>query len=1072
MGAVRGTTLMGSSAIGGVVGSVVGAHLGHPFEGAAVGWGLGFVTPAIADRIGFWRTVNAIGPRLAKLGVNAQDWLTRPKQLDVNDRDMQNVLDAQQRDVKGPTKSLLTRVAQLPGDIQNKMFDKFVFISDRPGAISNFLMKFDERGRAFRDLRGKLDVDNSPYVSAWIAAGGGGGMAEAHLLDYKNMYKDAQSAGLVDHLNKYLNLKGYQRVYDVMQERIQEADQNIQKYKQALQQPNLPVEVEAGIRKALRNTTTERQDVIDKVTSKTLVPQPYDPPTIAKSLADQQQTLGPRFGDVKALADRVFALNRKVLDMAHDAGIVGDPEYQKYTSRGDEYIPMHRILEQVANNTLSLSSGPNDTSAKLYLRQQNVIKALMGSDRINRDPVIASADANLAAMREVVRNGVIRDYLKVAQADPQGVGSYFKQVQSGYKAKPGEGLVGFYQDGIQHTFATPEWLSESLKASSPAAMDVLGKGTLQTFAHILRQGATMGNLAWSLPNALRHFADMAIMSDAGLKDIRTLPKDAAGLLRDWTKSVYGAVTQDSMWQEYMRSGAAYSTLQRMISPEDHLNLDTLGFKQKVAKGRLIDVVQDFNAAIEDATKMTTYRRLREAGYSEKNAAWETRRYGGGPDFAKQGNLTPAVNLASMFFNAHLQYVSRVFARAAENPARIAVALGAITAMAMTLNEHNVQQKDEKGYQLLRKVPYTDRENNFVVLTGDTYQSSSGATLPVYYKVPKPSFVKFLYNPIENMLNKVAGNEERSGTQLGLQALGNLSPGQMDLQEGQVGASATRGVVSSLNPVMRAPLEEAMNYKTTGLGGPIVPGHETGIDSQYQYGPGTSQTARQIGEGGVRGAIAGGATGATAGYLLAGPKGAALGGALGGAAGSFGISPRRAEHVIDTTTAGVGRMATGFTDPFLGAVKQTHMEGPEKLANTPVAGPVLGRFVSTSVDQQEQNLTNKFYQDTQAAQQPLNTLRFLTKNHPEQVPAYIQAHQDDLWKGRVATNMQSRLSQILDAEKQIQNNQQMTDSDRTDALKNLHEVKMQVLSVFTKVLKPSPQVPQASAYPGQGQGAPH
>ena len=1072
LGRIGGITLAASSTIGGIVGAVAGAHLGHPFEGGAIGWGLGFMTPAIAEkgRVMF-NTLNQMRPSLNSFGISMKDWLTGPKQLGPVNPAMKDILDAQQRDIKGPTKSLLTRVTQLPGDVQNKIFDKFIFINDRPGAMTNFLMKGDERGKYFRDLRGKIDVDNSPYVSAWLAAGGGGGMAEAHLLDYKKMYNEAQGKGLVNNVNEYLNLKGYQRVYDVMQERVQEADQSIAQLTQGLKQPNLHVEVEAGMRKALREAKAERQDVVDKLTSKTLVPQPYDPPKIAQDLQALQAKLGPKFNDTQNLAGHVFALNRKVLDMVHDSGIIGDAEYNKYTGRGDEYIPMHRILENIAGNTIKLSSNPTDSSAKLYLRQQNVIKALMGSDRINRDPVIASADANLEAMREVMRNGVIKDYLKMASQDPQGVGSYFKRVKPGYKAGPDEGLVGAYDGGQQHTFVAPSWLVESLKNVSPAAQDVIGKGPLQMFSQVLRKGATMGNLAWSLPNALRHFGDMALMSDAGLKDIKTLPRDAAGLLRDWTKSVYSSITHDPTWQEYMRSGAAYSTLQRMISPEDKLSLDALGFKQKVAHGRLIDVVQDFNASVEDATKMTTFRRLREAGLTEKAAAWETRRYGGGPDFAKQGNLTPAINLASMFFNAHLQYVTRVFAKAAENPGRIAVALGAITGMAMTLNEHNYQQKDDKGNLLMRKVPYTDRENNFVVLTGDTYQSSSGATLPVYYKIPKPSFVKFLYNPIENMLNKVAGHEERSGTQLGLQALGNLSPGQMDLQEGEIGKSAVRGAVSSLNPVIRTPLEEAMNYKTTGFGAPIVPGRELNIDPRFQYGPGTSETAKRIGQGGVPGALAGGAEGATIGYLLAGPKGSAIGGGIGAMSGTFGISPRRAEHIIDTTTAGVGRMATGFVDPFLGGVKQTHMEGPEKLSQTPIAGPVLGRFVSTSIDQQEEGMTNEFYRNAQLAQQPLATMQFLQKNHPDQVPAYVQTHTNELWKGQVATQMQGRLAQILNAQKTVEQNTFMSDKDRADALKNLHEVKMKVLDVFTKVMKPSPQVGQAVAFPSQGQGAP-
>lgn len=1071
---VSGPGRLGLATGGAITGAVVGAHLGGPIGGViggAIGWGAGFVSPAIANHPLFWSKLNALKPGITGFNISLKDWLKGPLQEpSVLGSEMAAIRDAQQRDIKGPSRSFLSRVSQLPGDTYVKLFDKFGFINDRPGALANLIMKFDPRGAAFRDLRGKLSVDNSPYVSAWLAAGGGGGMAEAHLIDYKGIYKDAQSSKTLEHLTDYLNLKGYQRVYDVAQERINEYDQSIQHLKLGLQQAKLPVEVEAGMKKALRQAISERQDVIDKLVSKTMVPAPYDPTKIATDLKTQEQVLGPqKFAQVKAQADRVFALNRKVLDMVHDAGIVGDAEYQKYTGRGDEYIPMHRILEQVSEVNQRLSQNPQDSSARLYLKQQNVIKALMGSERINRDPVISSADANLEAIKEVMRNGVIEDYLRIAQADPQGVGSYFKPVRSGYKAGPDEGLIGAYENGQSQTYAVPSWLAESLKNVSPTSADIIGKGPMQYFGQILRKGATMGNLAWSVPNALRHLGDMALMSEAGLKDIKTLPRDVVGMIKEWNKSLYSTIVSDGARQEYLRSGAAFSTLQSMISPEEHLDPTTLGFKSKVAHGRIIDVVSDFNKAVEDATKMTTFKRLRQAGYTEKAAAWETRRYGGGPDFARQGTMTPAIGLVSMFFNAHLQYVTRAFARAAENPMRTAVTLGALTAMGMALSEHNYNQKDEKGNLLIRKVPFTDRENNFVVLTGDTYTSSSGATLPVYYKIPKPSFVKFLYNPIENTLNKIDGHEERSGTQLGLQAIGNLSPGQMDLQQGEVGKSAVRGAVSSLNPVIRAPLEEAMNYKTTGFGAPIVPGREQGIDPRYQLGPNTSETAKRIGEGGVRGAVAGGAEGLTMGYLLAGPKGAAAGGALGSIAGSFGISPRRAEHVIDTTTAGVAKIATGFVDPFLGGVKQTRMEGPEKLASTPIAGPILGRFISISIDQQEQTQQNNFYRNVQEAQVPLNTLKFLEKNHPEQIPAYLQTHKKELWAGQVATTMSQRFGQIQNAEKMIQQNTSMPEKDRSEALKNLHAVKLQVLDTFNKVLKPSPQVGQATTQPGAGQG---
>jgi hypothetical protein len=146
-------------------------------------------------------------------------------------------------------------------------------------------------------------------------------------------------------------------------------------------------------------------------------------------------------------------------------------------------------------------------------------------------------------------------------------------------------------------------------------------------------------------------------------------------------------------------------------------------------------------------------------------------------------------------------------------------------------------------------------------------------------------------------------------------------------------------------------------------------------------------------------------------------------------------------------------------------------GSDKYTTLPLAGPVLGRFLGSSADQQEQTLTEQFYRDAQKAQEPTNTLNFLKKNHPEQIPAYVESHKNELWRGTVATQMTSRLGQIQNAQRMIEQNTSMPEADRATALKNLHDIKLQVLGVFTKVMRPSPQVPQASAIPGQGQGAP-
>lgn len=1063
IGALRGTTLASSATVGGLVGAAIGAHLGDPYSGLAVGLTSGFLAPAVMDHPAFKNAIGFIRGPLNRFGLSMKEWIAGPRQ-EPSLPEMESIRDAQKRDLQNPARSFVTRLQQLPADIERRWMDRLGMVNDNPSLFGKWLKNWDTRNKYFTDLRGKLDVDNSPYVSMQLAANGGSGLQEAHLMDYKDVLRRGQKAGLLEHLANYLNLKGYSRAWQVIQERVQEGAATQARLEQALKQPNLPVEVEARLKRQLRETKADIADVQDKIANKAVAPEQFDPPKIAQHMQDLQQLTGPqKFAQVKALADKVFKLNRQVLDLAHDEGIVGDEEYQKYIGRGDEYIPMHRILERV--NEANGDWYGRDKSNPLYLRTSNMIKALTGSEKVNRDPITASADANMRALREITRNRAITDMLKLAQADPQGVGTYFKPVRPGYQVGPDEGIVGAYVNGQQVSFKTPSWLSETLKNVAPSSLDVLGKKPLQFFSNIMRRGATVANLGWSIPNAIRHLEDMALMSDAGLKSFN-VPKDVKGLTRDYVRSIYSVLQEDGVYREAIRSGALGGTLQRAISPEKALDLNALGFRQKVAGLRLVDLTADFNRSVEDVVKTTTYRRLRENGLSEKAAAWETRRYGGGPDFAQMGTDMPVLNLLSMFFNAHMQYLGRAFTRIAEQPGRMAVALTALAAMNMALVQHNSAQRDDDGQPLMRRIDKSTRENYWVLLSGDTYKDTGN---PVAYRFPKPSFAKFFSNPVENMLYKVAHVEQRNGVQLGLQALSDMAPGQVDLQQGKLLQSTAQGMFTSLNPALRAPIEEFANYSTRGRGGPIVPEREQQLSTSLQFGPQTSQVAREIGQGGVRGAVAGAAEGGTIGYLLAGPQGAAIGGGLGSIAGTYGISPRRAEHIIDTTTAGTGRIATSFVDPFLGGVAQTRT-GPAIL-NKPIIGPIAGRFISPNINQVESDASTKFYDQVKQAQQPLKDMEFLQKNRPQDLAAYMQNNKNNIAMGHLAEGMERQMAKYNSMQRMIENNQSMNSDTKNESLKNLHAMRVKLMSVFNAAMAKSPQVGQASAFPGQGQGAP-
>lgn len=1074
-GKVGGIQPLAGSTVGAVAGAVVGGVVGGPagaMLGAGIGWGAGFLAPAILRSPVVVSSMGRVMPMIHSWGIDAKDWLVgKPQRPLANDPDMTDIINSQQRDVGAAKLPFLKRMAQVPGDIYSKWGDSMFFLKDQAGTVGHYLTKFsgDDRGQPFRDNRGKLTIDESPYAFAAMAAGRFAGTRDLDILAYRKIVGDANDAGLQNHLTKYLNLKGYQRVWDVVNEKMQDAQMKKQNAETWLQSTNLGIHERVGYENERDAQAKTIDDIQDRMKNGDLTPKDYDQQKIQQGFQGLQADLSPaEHQHVVDLANRVFKMNRKVLDATFHAGIIDAQEYQTYTSRGDEYVPMHRILDKISTNEAQWSG----KASPLYLRQQNIIKSLTGSDKINRDPIVASADANTEAMREIMRNDTIGQFLQLAGKDPNGVGKLFSPLKAGTRVAPDETIVGHYSNGKVTQYSVPSWMGEALKSSSPVAADVMGKTMLRWSQQMLRETATAGNLMWSIPNAAKHFADMALMSKAGIDFTKpgTVPKQGLQLMNSWRKAVVSTLTKDARWQEMIREGAAYGVLQRNINPESQLSLETLGFAQKTAKARVVDGMAAVNRTIEDITKLTSYSRLREAGYTEHAAAYETRKFGGGPDFAQMGTEAPTANLAFMFFNAHLRYVGRVFERAAEEPGRIGAALAAVTMMGMTLMAHNASQKDEKGNYLLRKVPYNVRENNFVFLTDHaTYLTHGGGDMPYYYTVPKGSLIKFLYNPVENSIGKMTGIEDRTGTQLGLDAINSLVPGQGQLDEKHLGKSAALSVAASLNPALKAPIEQLANKNFSQGGKPIVPTSLQKVDPSLQSFPNTPEIYKRAGQGGLEGASAGATIGGTVGGYAFGGGGALLGAGVGAVLGSSGISPLRIEHLTNSFAAGIGRTSASLADKFLKPTEQPFPYQGQEAQRQGIEGVIKGRFIGGPTDQTEINARGEFADNLDKYTTLKNSFQMLLKQNPQAAEKFLEANKQELWKATMAPEMQKRIQSLDGMTKQIQEQQGMSDNDRLQSLKAIHDSKMTMLKTFNDMFKSTPGSEVSGSGEGKGNG---
>jgi len=1058
------------------VGLAVGAlalalhsHIGGPITGpfGHDGMYLGFMWPGFATTKAFRNTARLLTRLGQAAGMTARNILMgKPQNPSINSR-LSQIRQEQYKDLHNVPYSFVERFKRLPTKFIEYFYDQTAKLNPEVNPLLRFAMSFDEEGKVFRDLHGQIKIEDSPYHLMVDTMGIIHGQHELNTRDYLSIKKDAEEAGLTENFADLLNLNGYKRVYEVMNERMQDYQQEWNTHQTALvQNPNMnPRE-----RIQHEDMRDAAQSKINKLRKKMqagdLAPAGYTHQQVSADLRLLEQTVGPlAWAKLQQLAGRVYDINRKVLDLAHSMKIVSTPNYQKFVSRGPEYIPMDRILSDLAFYTDQRRDG---VSKQLYLMQSNAIDALQGSTRTNRDPIQASADANREIIAEAHRNHVILKYLQLAGQHPQ-INALFTPVSMGHLAKAGYMVIGGYINGKPAHYEVPNWLGGALHIS-PSASDVGFNALLRAEQHLLRKVATHGSVAFALTNLPRHAADMLLMSKAGLS---LNPIDNVNLLKTYLTSLHAAIKHNDIWRAVCREGAVFSTSTRMMSPERFTTLNELGWKEKLAKGHIIDFVQDFNTMNEDAFHTTIFRRMREKGYSIEAARHEAKTYGGAPDYSIHGKAASWVGAMAMFFNAGLRYIERAFTLVQKNPTRALAVLAALTSIQLALYEHNSRITDSNGVQMLRKISPIERENNYIYLTGETYISHTGAEMPIPVKFPKGSMSRFFANPIEKLISKMAGDETESGKQIAINTFLGMAPGRIRYQEGQSGSTTALSVAQSLNPALKIPAEELANQTQFG---PIVPPRQSQIEPQFQTSPMTSPTIAQMGEGGVHGAEAGAGLGALTGEYVGGHSGALVGSGIGASVGFLGdrIGPRRIEHMYRGFGGAAADVSMGISDPFFGGKNKPvlPLEGPEALRQKPVVGTVIGRYLGSGADQEMMDLNQKFYNLSAKFALADKTYASLAKaGRTSDAAVYLKTHQKDISLAKSAAQVTQLLAKLRQAQQSFMYNKEldMTPEQRKAALINIYQAQLRVLKNAISALEGAQETGTTQTMPGTNTG---
>lgn len=378
------------------------------------------------------------------------------------------------------------------------------------------------------------------------------------------------------------------------------------------------------------------------------------------------------------------------------------------------------------------------------------------------------------------------------------------------------------QEGRVERYEVNTDVADAIKTYNVDAADLLTRG-LRLASRPMKLGATGLNVAFQPVNLF--FADLpraALVSKFGVKT----PADLARFPLDWVHGFYTSMKPrltgkaGQLYLDFLDSGAAGSTVQDFLSPE------ALRFpaKSKLHPKNLLNTVEDFGRAIEEVSKIVGVKRaMRELGASsgaelQKNfpeAITEIRRFSGSPDFWRLGKWTEAarLNLLFNFFNARLQGgildVGRMAGRdglktALETNAKVGTAVAVPTVLAYLYNNLPQYASDYASRPKFEK-------DNYWLIPKDTYiADDTGNKIRDYWRIPKRELGKLVANTMETGMKFAQDRDPAAFWKLGMNLLENLSPISI---EGRTSGERIESMVSSLNPIIKAPIEQGTGRDT-------------------------------------------------------------------------------------------------------------------------------------------------------------------------------------------------------------------------------------------------------------------
>ena len=233
---------------------------------------------------------------------------------------------------------------------------------------------------------------------------------------------------------------------------------------------------------------------------------------------------------------------------------------------------------------------------------------------------------------------------------------------------------------------------------------------------------------------------------------------------------------------------------------------------------------EFSNAIEQVSKILGVERAmrsegvtsgKELAQKVPEAITEIRRFSGSPDFGRQGRFVEQarLNLLYMFLNARIQGtvadLGRLTGRDGAKQAavtwfRVGTAIGIPTAMLYAMNNSPEFKKDYDNRSQKEK-------DNYWLIPKDSFiTNEQGEVMRDFWRIPKRESSKWIANAVESGMQFAQQKDAKSFGNFAQNMIEDISPVNI---QGNTAQERMESVVSSLNPIIKGPLEAATGRDT-------------------------------------------------------------------------------------------------------------------------------------------------------------------------------------------------------------------------------------------------------------------